>query len=218
MNSQTSSSLNKCNNNTIVKLNVGGKLFKTFYSTLSTSTFFQNLLNKDVMESKTIINDGEIFIDRSAILFRDILLFLRTSIIFAFDIDKLNALQLEAEYYQIESMIQAVQASINENSEHKDDHTLLYSSRQYCVSQSPESLLSAFEQQQAQLILCSFGEHYFEVKLPISCLVFGLSKFYLSNALFSGLATTSNKTVEPLTTNIIGVTEVKDAKDVWRFI
>lgn len=128
MNSQTSSSLNKCNNNTIVKLNVGGKLFKTFYSTLSTSTFFQNLLNKDVMESKTIINDGEIFIDRSAILFRDILLFLRTSIIFAFDIDKLNALQLEAEYYQIESMIQAVQASINENSEHKDDHTLLYES------------------------------------------------------------------------------------------
>jgi hypothetical protein len=79
--------------------------------------------------------------------------------------------------------------------------------------------LPAFEQQQqAQLILCFFGEHSFEVKLPISCLVFGLSKSYLSNALFSGLATTSNKTVEPLTINIIGVTEVKDAKDVWRFI
>lgn len=126
MSSQASNSRSKYNPDSLVKLNVGGKAFTTFYGTLSASTFFQNLLTKDTMKTKTIINDGEIFIDRSAILFRDILLFLRTSIIFALDIDKLNALQLEAQYYQIGSMIQAVEASINENSKDKGANPIVY--------------------------------------------------------------------------------------------
>lgn len=126
MSSQASNNCSKYNPDSLVKLNVGGKAFTKFYSTLSASTFFQNLLTKDTMETKTIINDGEIFINRSAILFRDILLFLRTSIIFAVDIDKLNALQLEAQYYQIDSMMQAVQACINENSKDKGANPIVY--------------------------------------------------------------------------------------------
>lgn len=96
----------------IVKLNVGGELFSTFYDTIIKSSYFLNLLNEEKMSSKTIINKNEIFIDRSGELFRDILYFLRTQLLFASDIKKLRSLQKEAEFYQIEDMIQASNSEI----------------------------------------------------------------------------------------------------------
>jgi hypothetical protein len=96
----------------IVKLNVGGELFSTFYCTVIKSSYFLNLLNEEKMSSKTIINKNEIFIDRSGELFRDILYFLRTQLLFASDIEKLRSLQKEAEFYQIQDMIQASNSEI----------------------------------------------------------------------------------------------------------
>ncbi|KAL7314894.1 BTB/POZ domain-containing protein kctd21 [Mucor circinelloides] len=87
----------------IVHLNVGGESFTTLYKTLSVSIFFQNLLN-GVMNNKTITGDGSIFIDRDGRLFRDVLLYLRTSMIFTKDRDKLHSLLLEAQFYQIEEL------------------------------------------------------------------------------------------------------------------
>lgn len=84
----------------IVHLNVGGESFTTLYRTLSVSIFFQNLLN-GVMNNKTTTGDGSFFIDRDGRLFRDVLLYLRTSMIFTKDRDKLHSLLLEAQFYQI---------------------------------------------------------------------------------------------------------------------
>ncbi|EPB91713.1 hypothetical protein HMPREF1544_01424 [Mucor circinelloides 1006PhL] len=72
----------------------------TSNQTLSVSIFFQNLLN-GVMNNKTTTGDGSIFIDRDGRLFRDVLLYLRTSMIFTKDRDKLHSLLLEAQFYQI---------------------------------------------------------------------------------------------------------------------
>ncbi|GAN04692.1 hypothetical protein MAM1_0071c04156 [Mucor ambiguus] len=89
---------------TIVKLNVGGRSFSTFKSTLVKSKYFENLLNEDVMASKALVNTDEIFIDRSGNLFRDILYYLRTGTVTANNSKRLTSLQKEAEFYQMQEL------------------------------------------------------------------------------------------------------------------
>ncbi|GAN04694.1 hypothetical protein MAM1_0071c04158 [Mucor ambiguus] len=97
--------LSSVNDEAIIRLNVGGNSFSTLYRTLYQSTYFQNLL-EGVMENKTTTSDGAVFIDRDANLFRDVLLYLRTSTIFTRNYHKLHCLLLEAQFYQIDEMEQ----------------------------------------------------------------------------------------------------------------
>lgn len=106
--SESSQKATKYTADTIIKLNVGGELFMTLYSTLSKSVYFANFLN-NTMGIKTMVNGDEIFLDRSAELFREILLYLRTSKVFCRDLQKLQSLQEKAEYFPLPEMIQAIE-------------------------------------------------------------------------------------------------------------
>jgi hypothetical protein len=106
---ESSQKITKYTEDSIIKLNVGGELFMTLYSTLSKSVYFVNFLN-NTMGIKTMVNEDEIFLDRSAELFREILLYLRTAKVFCRDLQKLQSLQEEAEYFPLPEMIQAIEA------------------------------------------------------------------------------------------------------------
>lgn len=99
------------NDKPIIRLYVGGESFTTLYRTLSKSIFFQNLL-KGVM-GRTITGDGSVFVDRDGKLFRDVLLYLRTFLIFTNDREKLHSLLLETQFYQIEELEAQLKCLIN---------------------------------------------------------------------------------------------------------
>ena len=61
----------------IVRLNVGGKLFQTTRDTLSGSGFFTSLLDHALEGDQD--QDGTVFVDRDGDLFAEILNSLRTS-------------------------------------------------------------------------------------------------------------------------------------------
>lgn len=99
----------KYKDNDVVSLNVGGESFKSFYGTLAKSNYFKVLLNDDSMPCKTIVNDKkEIFVDRSDDLFQGILYFLRTGLILCERQERLQALQNEATFYQLDEMVQVI--------------------------------------------------------------------------------------------------------------
>ncbi|KAG2213609.1 hypothetical protein INT46_002761 [Mucor plumbeus] len=100
----------------IVKLYVGGELFMTYCSTItnSGSSVLINYVNENTTKNNTV------FINRNGDLFRDIMLYLRTSTVFTKDLKKLQALQEEAAFYQLEAMIDELQDIINEVKESQD--------------------------------------------------------------------------------------------------
>ena len=57
---------------TLIKINVGGTLFMTDSETLSKITYFKKLLESE-MKTKVVDTDGNIFVDRDPILFRQLL-------------------------------------------------------------------------------------------------------------------------------------------------
>lgn len=101
----------------IVKLNVGGASFATFYKTLTQSNFFENILAENALNSKTMTSNTEIFIDRSGKLFTDILYYLRTHSVFANEIDTLCLLREEAKYYQLEEAAEVFEQEMESLSE-----------------------------------------------------------------------------------------------------
>lgn len=94
----------------IVKFYVGGALSMTYRSTIinSESTVLINYVNENAIKNSTI------FIDRNGDLFRDIILYLRTNTIFTKNLKKLQALQEEATFYQLKTMIVELQDIIDE--------------------------------------------------------------------------------------------------------
>lgn len=94
---------------TVIKLNIGGVPYYTYFDTLKRSSYFINLLNGE-MEQKTLVNGDEIFIDRSGQLFGHILEFLRTGSLGSVedDIKMLCKIREEAEYYQLNELIETI--------------------------------------------------------------------------------------------------------------
>lgn len=115
--SQKSSNTTNGDEENIVKFYVGGELFMTYRSTItnSESTVLINYVNENAIKNSTI------FIDRNGGLFRDIILYLRTSAIFTKDLKKLQALQEEATFYQLKTMIVELQDIIDEVEEPQDE-------------------------------------------------------------------------------------------------
>ncbi|KAL9558468.1 hypothetical protein MBANPS3_000886 [Mucor bainieri] len=104
----------------IIHLNVGGVNYTTLYKTISVSIFFQNLL-MGIM-GKTTAGDGSVFVDRDGKLFRDVLLYLRTSLIFTKDREKLQSLLLEAQFYQIGELETKLASLINDATQQEEAH------------------------------------------------------------------------------------------------
>lgn len=98
---------------TVIKLNIGGVPYYTYFDTLKRSSYFINLLNGE-MEQKTLVNGDEIFIDRSGQLFGHILEFLRTGSLGSVedDIKMLCKIREEAEYYQLDELIETIDGKI----------------------------------------------------------------------------------------------------------
>ncbi|KAK4521071.1 uncharacterized protein ATC70_004061 [Mucor velutinosus] len=99
----------------IVTFNVGGELFTTYRSTVleSDSTVLHDLVNKNRPQQDLKMQQEPIFIDRNGELFRDVIFYLRTNHIYTKDLAKLAALVKEAIYYEIDSMGDALQESID---------------------------------------------------------------------------------------------------------
>ncbi|KAG2207926.1 hypothetical protein INT47_010910 [Mucor saturninus] len=91
----------------IVKLNVGGQSFHTSRSKLMISAYFRNLLEGD-MKGTSTIDDEEIFIDRCGMLFEYLLQYLRTGYIGGGNNVRLQDLQQEALYYQLDTLVEAL--------------------------------------------------------------------------------------------------------------
>ncbi|EDO34594.1 predicted protein, partial [Nematostella vectensis] len=94
----------------IVNLNVGGYVYTTSYKTLTRCR--DSMLGAMFSGRQNLARDtrGNFFIDRDGSLFRYILNFLRTSELCLPDsFDEFQQLSLEADFYQIEDLIKALQ-------------------------------------------------------------------------------------------------------------
>lgn len=93
----------------IVKLNVGGLSFHTDRSILvSSSKYFRNLLEGDVQSLTCIADSQEIMIERCGRHFECILQYLRTGHVHHPSYLSLHDIQLEAEYYQLDALVQKI--------------------------------------------------------------------------------------------------------------
>nr|ACO15723.1 BTB/POZ domain-containing protein KCTD3 [Caligus clemensi] len=101
----------------VIDLNVGGSLFSTSRSTLTSipDTFFSALLSDRIASARD--KNGAIFIDRDPDLFKIILNYLRTRCIIG-NLEKpvLKALLYEAEFYSLEPLIRKLNLVLKENS------------------------------------------------------------------------------------------------------
>lgn len=93
----------------IVKLNVGGFIFVTYRSTLRgmNTTFFNAILEHH--------SEPEIFVDRDATHFRYILNWLRGVRHLPEEENTLSELLWEADYFNIQDMVQAIQCKLKQS-------------------------------------------------------------------------------------------------------
>ena len=117
--------MGKKNNNpklSPISLCVGGTSFITSYHTLKPALYLKRLIDgpeKDV----TCINENEIFIDRSGRLFEYVLQYLRAYDFQDCDTGTLRELLVEAEYFEIQSMISKVMEKLD--AQNQKEHFLL---------------------------------------------------------------------------------------------
>lgn len=100
------------NKNKIIKFNVSGKIFKTRISTLAA---FPNTYFWKIIKSKQLLNQDTIFLDRDPFFFDVVLNYLRFKTI---DFSRFNSgekriLLIEASFYEIPNIVNAIQDSFN---------------------------------------------------------------------------------------------------------
>ena len=116
-------------NSEIVRLNVGGTKYITANSTLQ--KYPQSMLGAMFRENFPLLTDedGYYFIDRCGHIFQYILQFLRCGrLVLPEEFNELELLQLEADFYQIEDLISAVEDRKKEVKvkETDDAHVLVF--------------------------------------------------------------------------------------------
>lgn len=122
------------NNNSIIKLNVGGKSYYTKQNTLEASVYFETLLNGQ-MQTPVLTGDknDEIFIDRDGEMFRHVLQYMRTGILFTKKENILKKIKLEAKYYGLKNLEDDVNLQLKELTQNKD--TYMFTSSDKLIEQ-----------------------------------------------------------------------------------
>ncbi|KAJ5071385.1 btb/poz domain-containing adapter for cul3-mediated rhoa degradation protein family member [Anaeramoeba ignava] len=147
-----------------IRLNIGGKIFETTFSTLSLvpSTFFTIELSKIKKEEEL-----EIFIDRDPKHFRKILNFLRNPNPNDFPLPSnlfiLNEMKTEASFYQISTLVEIIENKIkflSELSENKKKKTQDLFDKIHHVEVNLERILQAIDE-----TYCGFQNGNFIIKL-----------------------------------------------------
>ncbi|CAO0799211.1 unnamed protein product [Mucor circinelloides] len=100
------------NNFKLVTLNVGGKLFTTYYDTLKRSSYFQELIqNKKGEQAIAIKSDAQeesFFIDRDGDIFEAIMHYLRSCDILEKTPERLKKLKSEAAFFKFDELVMKV--------------------------------------------------------------------------------------------------------------
>ncbi|ORE06685.1 POZ domain-containing protein [Rhizopus microsporus var. microsporus] len=109
--------------NSLIKLNVGGEFFYTYYSTLYGSRYFRQLLNNMRRVREMTIYKNIIFLDRSKDTFRYIIQFLRNGHLNVDrkDGDFFQDLIEEADFYGIKDLRIYAQCKLEEIEEEEED-------------------------------------------------------------------------------------------------
>ena len=91
----------------IIKLNVGGHIFHTAATTLTSSTYFSRLLSSEFSDLDA--TSGDVFVDRDGRYFGFILAYLRSG---AVELPQeplsLDGLLAEAEYFGVDGLLEAL--------------------------------------------------------------------------------------------------------------
>ncbi|RCH92770.1 hypothetical protein CU098_010333 [Rhizopus stolonifer] len=108
--------------NSLIRLNVGGDIFFTYYETLYSSRYFRVLLNNMQLVKNMTVDEDRIFIDRSKELFKYVLQFLRVRHLNLGqkDSDFLDDLREEALFYGINDLVEFVEAEMNSDDYYSD--------------------------------------------------------------------------------------------------
>ncbi|GAA5815793.1 hypothetical protein MFLAVUS_009308 [Mucor flavus] len=108
--------------NDIVKLDIGGTVYRTTKDTLRESGYLCSLVGGNWSEN--LLDQKEIFIDRDGFLFRYILLYFRTG---RLDVDKQywKSLRNEAEFYIIPNLVTIINTMVDEEQPMKPVFRLL---------------------------------------------------------------------------------------------
>ncbi|KAL7314897.1 hypothetical protein PS15m_006412 [Mucor circinelloides] len=113
------------NNFKLVTLNVGGKLFTTYYDTLKRSSYFQELIqNKKGEQAIAIKSDAQeesFFIDRDGDIFEAIMHYLRSCDILEKTPERLKKLKSEAAFFKFDEVVMKVDQALYANLYGEDD-------------------------------------------------------------------------------------------------
>lgn len=104
----------------MIRLNVGGEKFITYYETLKQSAYFQELiLNKKAKGAMVTGKEKnqEFFIDRDGDAFQDIMHYLRTYDIQEKGEEQIQILKYEAEFYGFHDMVKQLNQLIAKDNE-----------------------------------------------------------------------------------------------------
>jgi hypothetical protein len=110
----------------VITLNVGGTLFSTTRSTLmrDSECMLARMFSKQQQMSLTRDSAGNVFIDRDGTHFRHILNYLRCGALPNLPPEARKELILEADFYQISGLVEALQGGGNGRMEEAGFHTL----------------------------------------------------------------------------------------------
>lgn len=92
----------------LINLNIGEKKFSTYDDTLTTSSYFQKLIENKRGEQATVIekdNDQVFFIDRDGDVSEEIMHYLRSLAIRAETPEKLEKLVIEATFFDFKELV-----------------------------------------------------------------------------------------------------------------
>lgn len=110
----------------VIKLNVGGKKFFAKRETLCDSTYFKNLLGQaDKNTSFSEKDKDEIFIDRDGNMFRHVLQYLRTKTVYAYDMNTLTKLKVEAEYFGLDNFMNDIEKKESQIEDNMDEYSFI---------------------------------------------------------------------------------------------
>ncbi|KAL9558473.1 hypothetical protein MBANPS3_000891 [Mucor bainieri] len=108
----------------VIHLDVGGKKFSTYYDTLKTSIYFQELIKNKQGEQATVVGTADspiYFIDRDGHVFQEIMHYLRSYSIRKNGEEDLKKLKVEAAFFKFNVLVAEVDRVLTEADQLEDE-------------------------------------------------------------------------------------------------